>query len=592
MASPLVESLLRRMGYASVDEALKDGAQQGVKATADFQRIQGLPRRALDLQNTPDLTPLFLRADAECSGCPLCRGGTPKLWPIQSAALLELEQAGGLLAPIGVGHGKTGLSLLAGAVSDNWKRVVLLVPPAMQAQLLSVDIPNWSRHYEIPLDKLSVVSYSKLSTAKSADILDKLEPDLIIADECHKLRHKTAACTKRFLRYMKEHPGCAFVGMSGTITNRSVRDYAHLSHIALRNHSPLPFNYFELSAWAQALDASEDRRPAGALRAFCDSPTEDVRDGFRRRLVQTPGVVATDDGAIGTSLILEKATLTLPDSIEAHLRKLLTTWTTAAGEELDSPLALWRHGTQLTSGFYYKWDPAPDPAWLDARNNWAKVCRRFLTSSRARDGLDSPLLLARAADREPCKASCAKYPGDVCSACGRFNSPEWFVWTAYKSTPPPPTVPVWLDPYLVDYVKDWLAAGPGIVWYLHEAVGHLISTFLDLPLFAGGDDLALANTDAPSIVASIHAHGTGKNLQRWNRNLITTPPTTGTVWEQLLARTHRPGQLADEVTATICLQSDYHTDALDQAFIDADYIQATQGQKQKLLFATRTWGGA
>jgi hypothetical protein len=55
--------------------------------------------------------------------------------------------------------------------------------------------------------------------------------------------------------------------------------------------------------------------------------------------------------------------------------------------------------------------------------------------------------------------------------------------------------------------------------------------------------------------------------------------------EQLLGRTHRDGQTADEVTADIVVSSAEHVLAFDQAKRDARFLEDLTGQNQKLLFA-------
>ncbi len=64
-----------------------------------------------------------------------------------------------------------------------------------------------------------------------------------------------------------------------------------------------------------------------------------------------------------------------------------------------------------------------------------------------------------------------------------------------------------------------------------------------------------------------------------------TPPPSGRVWEQLLGRTHRPGQLADEVHVDVVIGHPNVRDDIMQAYMDAEYVRDTTGQPQKLLLA-------
>ena len=234
--------------------------REGVNDSSELNRILAVKRRPPFIEAPPpDLTDLYRKAS-----------GTMRLFPIQSAALWEMRNAGGLFGPIGVGAGKTLISLLA-AKSMAAKMAVILVPPALRAQLLTVDIPRLAKEWQIPLAAIRVVAYSLLSSAGNADILEEIKPDLIVADEVHSLRYKNAARTKRFLRYMKNHPECRFVGLSGTMTRRSLIDYQHLAELALGKNSPLPNHFPTLAEWAEALDVSEDPMAPGALLKLCNS---------------------------------------------------------------------------------------------------------------------------------------------------------------------------------------------------------------------------------------------------------------------------------------------------------------------------------
>ena len=169
-----------------------------------MQRILSLPtRRDEDF----DLTRQYRRA-----------GGAYSLRPIQSLALQQIKNNNGLVAPIGVGHGKFLISVLA-ATALKASRPLLLVPPALVKQTKK-EIERFKNHFVIP-SNLQVLSYGKLSVASGTALLESLRPDVIIADECHHLRHKTAARTKRVIRYFQTHPFTKFVGLSGTFTSGS-----------------------------------------------------------------------------------------------------------------------------------------------------------------------------------------------------------------------------------------------------------------------------------------------------------------------------------------------------------------------------------
>jgi len=81
------------------------------------------------------------------------------------------------------------------------------------------------------------------------------------------------------------------------------------------------------------------------------------------------------------------------------------------------------------------------------------------------------------------------------------------------------------------------------------------------------------------------AHGTGKNLQKWSENLLTYFPSNGSILEQLIGRTHRPGQEADEVNVMYFNQHRSVNKQIDKALEISRYIQDTQGNRMKILSA-------
>jgi len=541
--------------FANIDEAV------GVVTNSmEFQRIMALPRRVLDLDAVQDVTPLVAKP-----------GGSMSVWPIQSAALIEAAIANGLFGSIGVGYGKTLITLLMPLALDS-KKTVLLVPPRLKRKTLREIDEIYSKHFDLPLDRLVIVSYHDLSSVKHADVLEKEKPDLIVADEGHSLARKQSVRTGRFLDYMRDNPHCRFVLLSGTVSRRGVADYAHLIELALRKNSPLPRGYREVKDWGGALDVKpEYEMHPGVLQQFC-GPGESVRDGFRRRLVETPGVVATSDNDLGASLNVCKVKPAVPDRIKQLIKETKRTWS-IGGDDFDSAVTMSRVLKQLSCGFYYRWDwpgGVPDEEWIDARSNWNRAVREVL--KRSKKGMDSPLLVYRAAK------------------AGRINLPEWGPWERVRNRPIPPTTTMWLDEYLVDAALKWADKQkkykrPAIIWYEHKALGLRIAERSSFPHFGAGTDAD--ESTHPVIVCSIKAQGEGKNLQHYCSNLMTTLPVSGKTFEQAAGRTHRNGQRADEVTVDWFAPTWELERAMQSLLEDAEYLQDTLGQRQKILYATR-----
>jgi len=504
----------------------------------------------------------------------------------------------------------TGLDILLPMVLPDCQRTVLLIPSNLKAQFLERDYPQWSVHFKTPQlaggryftpgrPVLHVVAYSELSSAKSTDLLKKITPDTVICDEAQNVRRRDAARTKRFLRHFSENPRTRLVALSGTLTSRSLEDYAHLSKLALGEGSPLPLHWPTVEEWSGAIDAERPNTiasPIGALRKLCNEG-EHVREGFRRRLVETKGVVATEEGVLGTSLILNSRMPALPPEVEKALQGIRNTWQRPDGEELTDAMTKARVCRELAQGFYYRWIwPRGESknvieAWLFARRDWHKEVREKLKHSR--EFMDSPLLLTNAA---------ARWHDGFTDENGTKHEPHtkhrltwdsktFLQWRELKETAEPQTEAVWVSDYLVQDAAAWAKDEPGIIWYEADAFGRKLQQ-LGLAFFGPGAEasskIIREKGDRP-IVASLKAHGTGKNLQIFYRNLIASPPSSGKDIEQLLGRTHRLGQKKDEVYGDFYQHTEELREALEQATRDARYIEQSTGGKQRLLYAARTF---
>jgi hypothetical protein len=548
-----------------------DWMPQGPQRTDEVERIERLPRRVLDPGAVPDLTPLYARP-----------GGTLGLRPIQNAMLWEAAAAraghGGLVASAAVGSGKTLTTLLLPDVMRS-RRALLLVPATVKEQLLNEDIPYYSAHFELPLERLRIETYESLSTDSDADVLF-CDPDLdlVICDEAHCLRDKTSARSRRFERFVVARPRVRFCFLSGTLTTRSIFDYAHFCEWALRSGSPVPFAYRELLAWSATLDAGEDRAPAGALAAWCN-PGEDVRSAFQRRLSETTGVVITTAGSCSAALYIRRVDVPQPQAVKDALATLRGEW--RVGEELfDQAMAVSAAERQLAQGYYLRWDwpgGVVDEEWVAARSGWFGAVRAYLRYNN-RPGMDSPSLLEEA-------AKTGKWDGGLAA---------WQAWDAVRDRPQPPTVVDWTSTYLVAFAADWAATRrangeQGIVWFANDCMGEALAA-AGIPAFFGGDTRALKACRAPVVACSIQAFHRSLNLQRYWWNLVLQCPGNGQVWEQLLGRTHRQGQTHDEVYVDLVMPSGASWAAWKQAHLDAEYALENFKQPQKLLMASKSMG--
>jgi hypothetical protein len=558
-----------------------------VVRSMEWERINALPRRVLDLDAVQDVTPLFRKP-----------GGTLRFWPIQSAMLIECALADGLFAQVRVGGGKTLAGLALPAAMDS-KNAIYLTTARLKKQLEREAAAFYGKHFKLPLDRITIISYNDLSSPDKDDILERINDsehpiDFIACDEAHHLKNPRSARTQRFLRFADEHPIVRFAFLSGTPSTRSIIDYAHLIELALRKNSPVPGHYQQLRDWAGALDVKpEYTLDPGILMRWCDEqPPKEAfevrrklaRGGYRRRLAETQGVVMSSDKELGSSLIITKIgkDIKLPPAVRALTNEVNRHWS-LAGEEFDSATTKARALRQLAVGFYYIWDwpdGEPDVEWLETRAAWRKEVRERL--KRSAPGMDSPHLLERAAKRywKWAEKSCQPMPEKV------WASETWLAWSEVKDRPEPPKKAIWVDDFIVDAAIKWAKKQdkPAIIWYRWRAVGQRLAEKSGFPHYGAGTDSE--ESSDPIIIASIRSQGTGKNLQyHFSRNLFVSFPANGMTVEQTIGRTHRPGQPEDEVLVDWFGHTYEFENAMAAAIEDARFQEENHGQPQKLLYA-------
>lgn len=560
-----------------MEAAQKTDWRPRVALTQDLIRIANLPRRTWtpeEAQALADQMTQHLRTP----------NGQMRLFPVQAVALFELATVGGLFAPIPVGGGKSLASLLAPTVLQRVRGTgfrPLLIVPASLIKKTERDMQMLAEHWQIARF-LKIMSYEYLGRAQAAQALEEFQPDLMFLDECHRAKNKrSAAVARRLTRFFAQHPGVVCAAASGTITTRSVQDYAHILRWCLpAAQTPVPLHFADLEMWSAALDERrgfDGRADPGELKILCNAeeqklwgrePRKAARLAFRRRLIETPGVVAAHESRVGASLVIRAVRPKVAPVVDEAFKKLRL-WETPDGWPIPDGLTMARHARELVMGFYYIWNPRPPREWLEPRRLWCKFVREKLKHSRT---LDSELQVRQWAESIP-----------FCE--------ELQAWLEVKDSFEPNTEPVWLDTSTLDFAADWAHKNKGIIWTEHQCVGERLARDYGLPYYGkkGLDSAGRFIDDHPanqSLVASVASNGTGRNLQKWANNLVLGLPPNGALDEQLLGRTHRPGQESDEVNFDVVITCAEHLEGLMQAKRDARYIEHTTGSPQKLLLAT------
>ncbi len=629
------------------------GYRAPVTYTREMERVLKLPRRALELDGSERAEAIidmmmerFARpvvAGRKCRCAELDperhreEGCIERLRLPQAQALREIAICGGLLAPIGVGWGKTLIDLLTPLAfkyyDANVDTSVLVVPAGLAVQLES-DYVYYGQHFKmpqivfhgidylntcqkldtrVPLDRgaptVHVLSYTRLSRPESTSWLEReLKPHAIIADECHRLRSaglpkNKGATGSRVWRYMEDvAPHTKFVGLSGSMTAKKIQDYWHLSKWALRGGSPLPVNEDVVNEWGTALNPSDNPADPGRLMQLCEEG-EHLYAGFKRRIAETVGVVTTAAPAVDVALrLIERPAPPIPPIVKQYLADLRESSLRPDGEELFTALEIAECAMQLALGFYYRWiypdcefprDKELVEAWKKARKEYFREVRNFLKEPQ--EHMDSPRLVMNAAERfydlRPKKKGLPVWESEFFPA-----------WHKIRGQVRAETQAVCFNDYIVRDIVAWGQQHKGVIWYEHDAIGEWVSKLASesgtpMPKYGGGKlakEMMLGNPKkgttgedgSRSIICSVSAHGTGTNgLQhRFHECLLLHISPDPNAVEQTLGRTHRPGQNRD-VDAYFYRHTPDLRRHIDDALVAAGYVEETGFGHQKIIRA-------
>lgn len=551
-----------------------------VGAGLEFRRIAALPRRSFVEDLRVPMTEWLKTPN-----------GTMQLNFEQAWALAELYEHPGLLAHLEPGAGKTLISLLAPTVVQRrWEdekpgemvRAALIVPANLRNhKTLKQDVPFYGKHFDIyDWHEDNVLSYEQMGREDYADVLESRMFNMLVFDEVHKIKNVNAAVSIRVMRYLQRYPDTVVVALTGTLAKESLRNFGHISRIALDDKSPLPLSDGELDVWARALDHDVDedsKYEPGALQQLC-APGESVEEGFRRRLAETPNVVISRESELDVGLIIRERPLSSPppEVIGRLMREMVKTQRTPSDDIIVSALEMSRHRKELACGFYYRWlwpNDQPDLEWLAARREWRRFVRKCIrnsgTSKVANLLLDSEKQVRTAVEG-----------GSIRSPNGEYEN-----WAAIEKRCDPQLQAVWVDEFLIDEIVRWVQESdePGLVWVQHNAILNKLRK-RGLIVYGGGQDEVVYETR--TCVVSLEAHKEGKNLQAFSRNLYVTPPMSGLAWEQSMARTHRQQQKASEVSVEVFLHCMDFWTAFRHARSESAWVSRVIGSKPRLERAT------
>lgn len=559
-------------------------------------RILALPRWTGPARN-------FTTRDFLLPNAPLRKGKAVELRPTQLAMLSTIHDAGGAFIGAGVGEGKTLVAFLAGTVLDVDAVIILVRPP--EVRQTGEAWAEWANFFRFH-PNTQVYPYSFLSQPGSTDLLERHAKKvganrlLIVADEMQALRDKTTARTMRLLRHFVAHPNTRFVGMTGTHTKDSLHDFSHLICLALGSGSPVPYDTRTLDAWAGCIDAEGEAGPSDwqfvdeLLRWAGFDPATLAGDrkraaaqkAFRERMKFTRGVFMTTEQSIDAEIRIYPVAPRPPTEVVEAINRIESGLHPEGIDIYESEMEQVVDARRAAMGFYYVWNwslvgrQTPDEEWMSARKSWHRWVRLEL-ESHATTHYDSPFLV-----QANCERACMGEPVYRHPPAGMLES--WWAWRDMRKRYNIDEMREarWISTYLVDEVMGWVRAQrePILVWYEDVAVGDLIGKRFGIPVFGEGSQVP---TDAAITCAlSRRVHGTGRNLQPWFRQVLLGCPANGSDWEQLLGRTHRPGQTSSYIDVVLPIPTGRVLDAFEHAVKDAHYVTNTTGQRARLVTAT------
>jgi hypothetical protein len=519
-----------------------------------------------------------------------------------------------------------------------------------------------------------VYSYSSLSTKSGYDELRAIRATCYILDEAHNVARNKASRTKRLQAIWKAikdegvlgdsarmtgkpPPELEVVPLSGTLTKKSIKDYSHLAAAALGALSPAPLRESAVSVMAGVLDSQagaggqlgispRDSAMVWQFPKWADAlgldltgaerrddetdeefkarsrmtltAQERLRVAYMRRLVSSPGVVATSDQGVGSSLLIRWVEPGHQDAVgSGEMVRLLTQVVddqmTPNGDVIDFAMHSFKWLWELSSGFYnsLEW-PGIEKVQRDYHSKWNKVIsdteaealleqakrhnqklqeyhsilRKFLDNTFI-PHCDSPMLVAQEILHQIEKGEVRnRLPEALIKAYSEQRSAGPHT---YPDIPERIRNPRRVCDFKIRSAVEWAKkAQNGILWFHHPIVGdwlHEMMTQAGIPhtYAPAGKNKEVYS---PGIVIASYAHGTGKNLQHQSKSVHVELRREAVTMEQTISRTHRSGQQADMVEVDLFVSNYFELGLFAGTLRDADYMQATLGQRQRLCYAS------
>lgn len=558
-----------------------------VSETAEIVRVRGLPWRDWSAYTAiPELrtrlTTWLQHTPSKCDPRCFCCRHVDTLNEPQAVYLSELYGLHRAIVPFRTGAGKTLAALLTPTVLSKAlgrPMTALLMVPASGREKTIYEARAYSRHWRCAAFRL--VTYEFLANPRNAKWLDENPHDVVLADEAHRLTPRSKAwgrLGRHLMARAKAGAPAIFVPFTASLTSRKLEECWHYCRSAMGDAGPFPATRNEAQVWAAATDEkvpADSRLLPGALGTLAPLPDGDMSPHRRAqkqlgdRIGATPGIVSTKEDIPPITLLLSTHHLPLPDHVRDMERDLRDHWRLPSGEEFSHAWDVWKNSRRFGCGLYYRWDPPAPKEWLARRSEWTRFAREYM---KYRQNIDSDVHVANMIDR-----------GEL------DDSGILAAWREIRPTFTPVSVAEWIDDTTLKYAANWLREHDrGICWVEHRPLGLRLAELTGFPYFSVNASDARTGTSivgyegTPAIISL--AHHTQFNLQYYKDNLITSCPPMGRTLDQLIGRTLRENQEANEVTCEFMLTTAETHACLSQCFADAKRAQNLDGQPKKLLY--------
>ncbi len=574
-----------------------------VQISPDFERIRAMPVRDLSEERgkrlARQLSPMLLTEEGKAH--PVWGQGLQ--W-LQALAIDEAIKRDGAYLQLPVGSGKTLLSYLFGYIFES-ERPVLVVPNNL-IEKTTLEFQTYRKYWVRPPRPPRIIGLRELvkrqnfisagaNGKRPKNLLERIKPDLFILDEVDMLKNQNSSMVKRLARYIDKH-NVRTIAMTGTGGRFSILDISHLITWALKERAPVPLDYAELCVWADAIDERKRfegfgslrkrRTQPGALLELIDLTRKDVglvkgqdpddieeigyaRAAFRKRLTSTVGCIISDTDSCDKPLTIKLVRAPHDRVIERHFKAFRDHSITPTGDDVIDSLTYWALESAIGEGHCPRWKKPPPLWWSEPRKMYAKLCAQVIKRTA---WSENPLDTAGAVRAE-------------------FGDHEIVKeWEAVKKKWKGKRETVWHSYSVVEAAADWVEKNHGIVWVKSLAFGAALSDATGLAFYgeegrdAKGRSIERDNGKR-SVICSVASNMRGRNLQdRWHRNLVVGGVQSARYNEQLYGRTHRFGQL-HPVHVEILLTSGGSLYSFERAKVEARFVHATQGHRQKILRA-------